>query len=212
MDDQNNPANKKCEIKKICDNIRGSDTPEELCKNGYVNEPETHGCVMVTTQSGNKYCYSFPRCELIDRDHYGADEGFCSGSYYDRKKEICIFVNDPGKERCEKKTFCSSTEIADCSSGYVTKGEKYKCDLDIDGKSCVEKEECNQVTNPSETNCSSGYVSDSKKECKFNATNNKCEEKEKVIDEVPTTVPQANKSNNSKMLELSLAFISLFYL
>ena len=111
-----------------------------------------------------------------------------------------------------KKTLCSASEITDCSSGYVTKGEKYKCGLSVDGKSCIEKEECSQVNNPSETICASGYVSDSKKECKFNATNNKCEEKEKIIEEVPTTVPQANKSNNSKILELSLAFISILYL
>lgn len=55
-----------------------------------------------------------------------------------------------------KKTLCSASEITDCSSGYVTKGEKYKCGLSVDGKSCIEKEECSQVNNPSETNCASG--------------------------------------------------------
>ena len=114
-----------------------------------------------------------------------------------------------------KKTLCSASEITDCSNGYITKGEKYKCGLSVDGKSCIEKEECSQVNNPSETICASGYVSDSKKECKFNKTNNKCEEKEKIIEQpstASTTLPQPSESNNSKILELSLAFISILYL
>ena len=85
----------------------------------------------------------------------------------------------------------------------------------VDGKSWVEKEECSKVTNPSETNCTLGYAAHSNKECKFNSTSNQCEEIEKIIEQpstTATTVPESSNSNNSKMLELSLAFISFLYL
>lgn len=210
VDDQNNPGNKKCELKKICNNIGGPSTTDELCNKGYVKDqdPNLFGCVLTVSES-YKYCRSAPRCELINKNFMGADEGFCSVSYYDREKEICIFFNDPENPKCVKKTLCSSSKITDCSSGYVTKGENYKCGLSVDGKSCMEKEECSQVTDPSETNCASGYVSDSKKECKFNSANNKCEVIEKPSTGSTTKTP--SESNNSKILELSLTIISLLY-
>ena len=64
----------------------------EACKKGYVSEDTNiYGCTLIESEN-SKYCLIRPRCELINKTHHGADEGFAIHHIMIEKKKSAFLL------------------------------------------------------------------------------------------------------------------------
>ena len=172
-----------CQEKYLCDKVPAGTT--EACTNFVLQGEEkyTHYCKSIS--DGEFACkrekYSCNDLPKIVNEEATID---CSTFLDTAKSEthVCIEDKTSTTKQCKEMKLCSKVEtgdmtgVTDCSSSFHYDKEKYKCQLNKEGKLCEQVYLCEKAPIEEVAACSTFATTDSNHVCLDDGTTKKCKE------------------------------------